>query len=185
MAEVRFETDQQLDKLLLSNPKMESKVRSIVRKVLDAARQSLRGQVMNFSTKSAHKAIRKSVYKKILGGNLNIITPRWSAGKRAPLPPVRHRLETQLNSKGNHRGGNRMPRRRRTEDLLTYWGADRGFILRFQATGTPRRTTNGVRNVGQIAGNNWFSSRSAKEIEEAALLFDEMMDKVIQEEMSK
>lgn len=185
MAEVKFETDLRLDKMLTSNKAMEAKVRSIVRKVLNVARNTMRTRMNGISNKAAYLAIRKSVYKKILGGNLNVITPNWPATKRAPLPPVRHKLAIYTNSKGNHRGGNRMHRSRRTEDLLTYWGSDRGFILRFLNEGTPNRSTNGVRNVGQIAGNRWFSRMSQDELERTAQMFDELMDKLIKEEFNK
>ena len=184
-ASITFETDLQLDKLLTTDKKMEAKVQKIVRKILGIVVARMRGQMSNVSTKEAYRAIRKSVYKKVLGGNVNIITPRWAAGKRAPLPPVRHRLETETNSKGNHRGGNRIPRSRRTEDLLTYWGSDRGFIMRFLNNGTPRRDTNGVRSVGRIAGNNWFGRMSQNELERVAQQFDELMDKLINEEFNK
>ena len=179
MAEVTFETDVRLDQLLVSDKRFEEKVRNIVRKVLDAARSSVRGRARAFSTKSAYKAVRKSVYKRILGGNINIAHARYSSGRRAPLPPESPR------KKSNAVGGNRMPRSRRTENLLTYWGADRGFILRFLNAGTPNRTTNGTRNVGQIQGNYWFGSTSEADLERAAKLFDELMDKLIDEEFNR
>ena len=185
MAEVKFETNLQLDKLLTTDKTMEAKVQRIVRRVLGEVVGRMRGRMENVSKKEAYRAIRKSVYKKVLGGNVNIIPPIYGSGKRAPLPPVRHRLETATNSKGNHRGGNRMPRSRRTEDLLTYWGSDRGFILRFLNEGTPKRSTNGVRNVGQIGGNRWFSRMSQDELERTAQMFDELMDKLIEREFNK
>lgn len=75
-----------------------------------------------------------------------------------------------------------MPRSRRTEDLLTYMGADRGFILRFLNEGTPNRSTNGIRNVGQIAGNNWFGPMAQRELEHAAEQFDKLLDALIAKE---
>ena len=185
MAEVKFETDVRMDQMLTTNKKMEAKVRKIVEKVLIQARQGLRGRIRGVSRKEAELAIRKSLYKKVLAGNLNIITPRFKSGKTAPLPPVRHRLEHETNRKGNHRGGNRIPRSRRTENLLTYWGADRGFILRFLNSGTPERDTNGIRRVGQIAARNWFGSMGQQELEQAAQMFDELMEKLINEEFNK
>ena len=179
MAEVRFETDAQLDKMLLSDKKMEAKVRNITRKVLQEARNRMRGRMSSVSTKEAYLAIRKSVYTKVLGGNINIATPRWKSGKSAPLPPESQRKKSRAI------GGNRIPRSRRTEDLLTYWGADRGFIMRFLNSGTPRRDSNGVRYVGQIAARNWFSRMSQDELERTAQMFDELMTKLINEEFNK
>lgn len=184
-AEVKFETDLQLDKLLTTNKAMEAKVQRIVKKILGEVVGRMRGRMHGVSSKEAYRAIRKSVYKRVLGGNVNIIPPLYGAGKRAPLPPVHHRLVNETNSKGNHRGGNRIPRSRRTENLLTYWGSDRGFILRFLNEGTPNRSTNGVRNVGQIGGNRWFSRMSQDELERTAQMFDELMTKLINEEFNK
>ena len=171
--------------MLLSNKRMEAKVRKIIERVLIHARQEMRDKVRGVSKKEAELAIRKSIYKRVLGGNLNIASPRWKSGKSAPLPPIRHRLDYETNRKGNHRGGNRMPRSRRTESLLTYWGADRGFIMRFLNSGTPERDTNGVRYVGQIAARNWFGNMGQRELERAAQMFDELMEKLIQEELNK
>ena len=185
MADVTFETDLRLDKLLVSDKAMEAKVRRIVEKVLNLARNSVRGRMKLSSTKAAYLAIRKSVYKKILGGNINIAPSRYHSDRRAPLPPVRHRLETATNTKGNHRGGNRMPRSTRTEDLLTYWGVDRGFILRFLNAGTPQRNTNGTRYVGQIQGQYWFGNASQTALEDAAKAFDTLMDKLIEQEFNR
>lgn len=179
MAEVIFETDLELDKLLVSDKKMEAKVRNIVKKVLSMARDSVRGRMKAYSSKGAYLAIRKSVYKKIIGGNLNIAPSRFRAGTRAPLPPESPR------KKSNAVGGNRMPRSRRTEDLLTYYGVDRGFILRFLNAGTPGRSTNGTRNVGQIAARNWFGNMSQTELENQARKFDELMTKLIEDEFNK
>ena len=182
MDTIELENNVKLDQLLTTNPEMEKKVRNIIRQVMKGAQGALMKSAEQYSTKQAYKAVRKAVYKKLLGGNVNILQGQGRAGQRAPLPPVRHRLETETNRKGNHRGGNRMPRSRRTEDLLTYMGADRGFILRFINSGTPNRSTNGIRNVGQIAGNNWFGPIAQRELEHAAEQFDKLLDALIAKE---
>lgn len=184
MAEVTFETNLHLDRLLGTDPKMRAAFQRAVKKVLTQARNTMRGKVRGVSDKEAELAIRKSVYKRILGGNINIITPRYRAGRTAPLPPVVHQLETRLNSKGNHRGGNRIPRSRRTEALLTYWGSDKGFVLRFLNGGTQDRN-NGYGNRGNIAARHWFGPMSQKELEAAAQQLDEMMDKIVNEILNK
>ena len=188
MAEVRFETDLQLDKLLVSDKKMEAKVRKIVEKVLNVARNSMRGRLRHMSSKEAYLAIRKSVYTKVLGGNINIITPdKGSVKKVPPRPAKRGRLQ-------------------RTEDIMSYWGASRGFLLRFWNDGTDDRITthmNGHRILrtekrrgytyksgeiggrGRIQARNWFGPMSQQELESAAQMFDELMQKLIDEEFNK
>lgn len=74
-----------------------------------------------------------------------------------------------------------MPRSQRTTDLLSYYGPDRGFILRFLNNGTPRRTDNGVRKVGTIKEGNFFAATAQKEMEAA---MDELAQ-LINEEIIK
>jgi uncharacterized protein YaaR (DUF327 family) len=95
---------------------------------------------------------------------------------------VVHKLETKTNSKGNHRGGNRMPRSRRTEDLLTYQGADRGFVLRFLNQGTEGRESR-FGNRGAIAPRNFFATSSQKAMEQAAEQLDRLIEELIKKEI--
>lgn len=159
-----------LEKLLISG-EMEKKVQKIITSVLAKARGKLSSDISSSlpnDPRDAYKAVKRSVYKQILGGNMSILNKRIRSGKSYPLAPVKHRLEKETNSKGNHRGGNRMPRTKRTEDLLTYYGSDRGFILRFLNSGTPKRDTNGIRRVGNIGARNFFAQSGQKEMEWAA-----------------
>jgi hypothetical protein len=95
---------------------------------------------------------------------------------------VVHKLETSVNSKGNHRGGNRIPRSRRTEDLLTYQGADRGFVLRFLNAGTEGRVSRiGFR--GAIAPRNFFATSSHKAMAQAAEQLDRLIEELIKKEI--
>ena len=183
MYTIDLENNTKLDQLLLTNPEMEKKVRRIVRQVILGAMGPVQAAADRQSTKQAAQAVSKAVYKKILGGAINILDGRGRAGSRAPLPPVRHRLEHETNSKGNHRGGNRIPRSRRTEDLLTYQGKDRAFILRFLNSGTASRH-NGYRPTGAIAARNWFPGLAQKELEHAAEQFDMLLDALIKKEFN-
>lgn len=181
--EITIENGAKIDQLLTTNPEMDKRIRKVVRRALAQAQKKLQGIAMPMSTKEAYKAVRKAVYKKVLGGNLNIISSNKRAGNRAPLPPVVHRLETETNKAGNHRGGNRIPRSSRTEDLLTYMGEDRGFILRFLNDGTAQRA-NRYGNRGSIQGGNWFANSSTRLMEWAAGEIDQMLDQLIAEEFN-
>ena len=171
---------------MMNNPAMEKKVQGLIRKVLlqarkqisDAARQP---NVMKSDPRQAYKAVKSAVYRRILGGNVSILNKR-KAGKRGPVPPVVHQMETRVNSKGNHRGGNRMPRSRRTEDLLTYQGADRGFILRFLNAGTSDRESR-IGNRGSIAARSFFATSSQQAMEKAAEQLDTLIEDLIKQEM--
>jgi len=177
---------QELESLLMSNPAMEKKVQGLIRKVLVAARREISndikgGGVMKSDPRQAYKAVKSAVYRRILGGNVSILSKR-RAGKRGPLPPVVHQLETRVNSKGNHRGGNRMPCSRRTEDLLTYQGADRGFILRFLNAGTDQRESR-VGNRGAISARSFFATSSQQAMEKAAEQLDVLIEDLIKKEL--
>lgn len=175
---------QDLENLLMSNPAMEKKVQGLIRKVLLVARRQVSGDikgVIKSDPRQAYKAVKSAVYKRILGGNISLLSKRTS-GKRGPVPPVVHQLETRVNSKGNHRGGNRMPRSRRTEDLLTYQGADRGFILRFLNAGTATRES-GIGFRGAIAPRNFFADSSQQAMENAAAQLDTLLDELIKKEL--
>ncbi|MBR6604591.1 MAG: hypothetical protein IKK92_01760 [Prevotella sp.] len=175
---------QDLENLLMSNPAMEKKVQGLIRKVLLVARRQVSGDikgVIKSDPRQAYKAVKSAVYKRILGGNISLLSKRTS-GKRGPVPPVVHQLETRVNSKGNHRGGNRMPRSRRTEDLLTYQGADRGFILRFLNAGTDTRES-GIGFRGAIAPRNFFADSSQQAMENAAAQLDTLLDELIKKEL--
>lgn len=177
----------ELEALLTSNPDMEKRVQGIIRKVIMAARREMSdsiagGRIMKSDPHQAYKAVKSAVYRQILGGNISILNKR-RAGRRLPEPPVVHKLEKQTNSKGNHRGGNRMPRSRRTVDLLTYAGADRGFILRFLNAGTDDRTSHGG-NRGHISARSFFSTNSRRVMEKAAKQLDGMITEMIRKETS-
>ena len=175
---------QELESLLMSNPEMEKKVRGLIRQVLLAARRTISGDangMMKNDPRQAYKAVKSAVYRRILGGNVSILNKR-KAGKRGHVPPVVHQLETRVNSKGNHRGGNRMPRSRRTEDLLTYQGADRGFILRFLNAGTSDRESR-IGNRGSISARNFFGNSSQKAMEQAAAQLDTLIEDLIKKEI--
>ena len=131
---------------MMSNPDMEKRVQGLIRKVLLEARRVISGDIkagdaMKSDPRQAYKAVKSAVYKRILGGSVSILAKK-RAGKRLEEPPIYHALEHRVNSKGNHRGGNRAPRSQRTKDLMTYAGPDRGFILRFVNDGTGDRTIN-------------------------------------------
>ena len=183
MATIHVDNNARIERLLTSNPDMERKIRAAIRKVMTDAQGITQQYALRLSTREAYRAVRKAVYKKVFGGNLNIITSNRRAGTRAPLPPVYHALEHRTNSAGNHRGGNRTPRSRRTEDLLTYAGADRGFVLRFLENGTDTRTSR-YGNRGVIPANRWFSNASGNAIRRALTELDTLLDRVIAEQFN-
>ena len=84
--------------------------------------------------------------------------------------------------KPGQRGGNRIPRSRRTEDLMSYQGVDRGFVLRFVNGGTGERTSR-YGNRGRITPRGYFATSGQREMAAAVarleMLIDEELNKII------
>jgi hypothetical protein len=76
-------------------------------------------------------------------------------------------VKRKLDENPNQRGGNRRPRSQRTEQIDTYYGKDRGFILRFLNSGTASRDTR-FGNRGAIPAGRQFETSSTWQMEKAA-----------------
>ena len=169
-----------LDKVLMTDDHLKKEVRKMLGKLLRQARNRVskdaRGVIKN-DPRHAYKAVKHAVYKQILGGNISILNPRKASSTRAKL-----NKRTKLSMNPHQRGGNRMKRCQRTEDLDSYYGKDRGFILRFLNAGTSDRVTK-THNArrGNISARNWFAGASHKEMELTAEEFAKWLD----EEISK
>ena len=190
------EFEAKLKQLKTDNPDFEKRLRGVIRKILGHARANLRSEAasglqMDNDPRHAYKAVRYAVYKRLLGGQVNILNSR-KAGAEAGYRPARTLTPGQ-------RGGNR--RLRTSRNLDKYEGVDRGFILRWLNDGmtktnprTIKFTENDSRKVdkwnkhpntgnrGAIAGRNWFKGASLRELQAVAGEMQELIDKVIKEE---
>ena len=198
------EQRKELESLLMSNPRMEKKVQGLIRKVLTEARKSVSQSARNAmgsDPRKAYKAVRMSVYKRILGGNVNILNKR-RAGASGNYTPTR-------SLKSSQRGGNRRLRSGRTNKLESYYGADRAFILRFLSEGTDERfirftqdesrarvkrgsrggniqkygKTVNTGSRGRIAARNFFPTSSQQAISRAAEELTHLIDELIKQEL--
>lgn len=147
-----------LGKMLTTNNYMRDRIRKIIRAEIKAARSKITKDVhgnLAHDPRKAYRAVRSTIYKQVLGGNINILAPR-KAGARYELIKPRTLQPGQW-------GGNRRPRSQRTEALETYFGKDRGFVLRFNNGGTDTRhiqvgpNARKLGNRGSIAGRGVFS----------------------------
>lgn len=192
--------EKKIKQIETTNPGFEKRLREVIRKVLGEARANLSknatsGLDMKSDPRKAYKAVRYAVYKRVLGGQVNILQSR-KAGAMSLYEPQR---KGTSDPKG--RGGNRVTRTKRTDDIMSYQGKDRGFILRFLNQGTGDRAihqmgnralrTGGVSilatkslggNRGSISARNWFGGASHKELENVAGHLQDIIDKVIKEE---
>ena len=199
------EQRKELDRLLLKNPTMEKKLQGIIRKMLIQVRRAIQDSIQfkHGDPRQAYKAVRTTVYRRILGGNVNILNKRRAGGSG--------NYEPQRTLRPGQRGGNRRSRSQRTRALQGYQGSDRGFILRFLNAGTEGRAIEfkydeARENVkrgsqggdkkkygktintgyrGNIAPRIFFGQRSHREMEAAASNLEKMIDDLIKEELNK
>lgn len=164
-----LEQQKVLEAALSTNPKTQKVLQKLIRKALMDVRPELvsaaRG-AMGSDPRGAAHGIRLSVYKKILGGNINILNMRRKAGTPTSYEPPRK-------LKPHQRGGNRVPRGKRTDTVMHYGPHDRQWILRFINSGTSERMagTRGGRlsgNRGSIAARNFFGSAASSALTKAA-----------------
>lgn len=176
------------------NPLMRKRINEVIRQVLARVRKDLQnhareGLGMSSDPRNAYKAVRMAVYRRIFGGQVNILSSRNSKLGRLYEPPRKLRPK--------QRGGNRMKRSDRTTELMSYMGADRGFVLRFLNAGTRVRYNGGrngrtseqydkfimnhggQRHRGQITQRNWFGGASQAQLERASHNLDRMIDDII------
>ena len=180
-----------LEQLQTTEPGMRKAIQDVIRRVLMEVRKNLSrnaktGLQMDSDPRKAYKAVRSAVYKRLLGGQVNILSRR-----KAGSP-----TDYQKPKKGlPKRGGNRWGRSDRTKQLEGYEGMDRGFILRFLNVGTVERSIrsfadqdgkshtlrSGNGNRGSIKARNWFGDRSLKELENASGNLERLIDEIIAE----
>ena len=125
----------QLDALLASNPDMEKRMRRVISKVMVKAQKRMQkdvGDDIPHDHRNAAKAVRKAVYRRVLGGNINILRKRRATEGASNYTPKR-------TLRSGQRGGNRRLRSGRTIQLNSYQGSDRGFILFWLNSGTNNR----------------------------------------------
>ena len=180
------ELSKKLDRLQAKDSQMEERITKIIREAIKAARsmvtQDAKGAVGN-DPRHAYKAVRSMVYKRILGGNISILQKRKAGSGKSGYEPPRTLRPGQ-------RGGNRVPRSARTQQMMDYEGSDRGFILRFLNSGTGQRTA-GTRNGrlhgnrGSIAARNWFPSSGQRAMNAATQYIIDEIDRLIAEEFGK
>lgn len=150
---VWIEDQRTLEAAMSTDPKVQKMLREFVRKSILEARRAVAMNIKfaNGDPRNTRQAINMSVYRKVLGGNINILDSRKKSGGKnayqAPKPPKRF-----------GRGGNRMARSLRTRQILDYPPFDREFIMRFVDSGTKQRFV-GFRNERKANKSRYIDTR--------------------------
>ena len=184
---VVLEQKQILEKALSTNPKTQKALQKLIREVITQARKDTMDAIKfdNGDPREAVRSIRRSVYKKILGANINIYNSRKAHGTNNYEPPRNPSV----------RGGNRMKRSTRTQQIMSYAPQDRGMILRWVNSGTQKRQALGGRmgkrgydssrggNRGSISARNFFRNAGepalVKAVDALATLIDTELEAML------
>lgn len=174
------EAREALEKVLMSKPYMEEKVKALVRKALQEARQEVvaaaRG-AMGSDPRGTSEAVKMMVYKSVLGGAVSILYKKGKSGGGKGYEPARK-------LRAGQRGGNRVPRSESTQQRMDQAGRNRAMVLRWLNQGTGIRTagSRGGRlsgKRGRIEARNFFSQSSMRAIEKAAEKMAKELEKLI------
>lgn len=170
-------------RIMTSDPTMEGIIRKYIRNVLKEARKKLSQDVKSYmksDPRKAAQAVRFSVYKSMFGGNLSILQKKkGSAGKKYDLRRIR-----KVEQNPHMRGGNRRSRGDDGRNRLDYYyGADRGFALRFLGSGTVTRTSR-FGNRGSIRQTNWFGHTAPWHMEDAAAQVAEAITEFVNQQIN-
>lgn len=164
-----------LEQALSTNPKTQKALQKLIRQVIIEARAQLVSNIKfeNGDPRHTARAVRTSVYKKILGANINVYNGRKAHGS--------NNYEAPRTLRPGQRGGNRVPRGRNTERMLKYAPNDRQMILRWVNSGTGERTagTRGGRisgKRGSIAPRNFFKAKGDRALVQAADTLANLID---------
>lgn len=191
--------EKNLEKLMTDNPETRESIRALIRETMWEARNATAHEIKGVigGRMQSWRAIRNSVYQKILGGNINILdgmkkgTAQWKIVQKT----------RKVEQNPHMRGGNRRKRTLRTAMIEGYEPKARGFILRFQDSGTRQRFIggrnsigrgdNGLRwgrmkqsgrgNRGEIIPGEFFFRIASKQLGQAS----EKLAKMIEEEIAK
>ena len=170
-------------RMMTSDPAMAAIFRKYIRNVLKEARKKLTTDARSYmksDPRKAAQAVKFSVYRGIFGGNLSILQKkRGQAGAKYEL-----RRQRIVEQNPHMRGGNR---RLRIDDgrnrLDYYYGADRGYILRFIGSGTVDRTSR-FGSRGSIRQSDWFGHTAPWHMEEAAAQVAEAINEYVNKQIN-
>lgn len=184
--EVVMQQSQMLEQALSTNPKTKKALQKLIDQALKEVRPEVIAKIRSSlcsDPRAAAYGLRRIVYKKVLGGDLNILDRKKKAGSPNNYEPPRRLREGQ-------RGGNRVPRGRRTDQVMHYGPIDRQWILRMVNSGTRKRTA-GTRdgrlhgNRGAIAPRNFFVSAASPSMQRATAILSQLIDDELEAILNK
>lgn len=185
-----------LEKALSTDPKTQKVLQKLIRQVILEARAQVVQKFPYNDPRHSARSVRSSVYKQILGANLNIY-PSMKSTDHSDFEPPRTLQPGQ-------RGGNRRVRSERTKTMLKYGPYARSFVLRWLNEGTTQRAIKKLTEIkrpkssskfvwksdpssygnrGSIQASHWFKQIGEEvligAVDNLAILIDEELDKIM------
>lgn len=125
------EQRRRLTALMTTSETTAEKIRSFISTAMKEARDKVASGIKFANDpRGAAQAVKRRVYQKYLGGDINIMAGDGSHSKTTYEPP--RKLQP------HQRGGNRRLRSARTQQIMSYGPLDRAFILRIVNSGTKK-----------------------------------------------
>ena len=150
---VFIEDQRTLEAALSTNPKTKEALQGLVRRCILEARHSVAMSIKfaNGDPRNTRQAVRSTVYRKVFGGNLNILDRKKSKGGTNSYVAPRKLRPGQ-------RGGNRRVANERTTAIQNYPPFERSFIMRFVDSGTKQRFV-GFRNAQKSNSRRYLDTK--------------------------
>lgn len=187
--------EKNLERMMTSNPETRKAIQELIRETMWEARNATAHEVQGIIGNKGQSArsIRNIVFKKILGGNVNILNKKRGEAKWRVTQPKR-----KVDANPHMWGGNRRKRGFITIRNQGYEPTARGFILRFLNDGTNQRFIGGRNkyksnteylnriesgrgNRGRIIRGDFFERIARQQLGDAA----EKLSKMVEEEIAK
>ena len=144
-----FENQQHvLNALTAVDGEFHKRLRELIFQELKRVRNDISGglKFANGDPRGTRGAVKRYIASKYLGGVVSILDDKASGSRNSYEAPRKLRP--------GQRGGNRMLRSQRTDEILHYGPGDRNFILRIINSGTHPRYANGRNGKWDKRGNN-------------------------------
>ena len=181
--EASFEqVNEALARLMVTHPDTKKRIKKMLQEEAKKVRKNISKDVhdnMPNDPRRAYVAVKRSLYKKILGFNVSILNPRRGSVKAMSI----WRPYRKLDDNPNQRGGNRRPRSSRTKEVDGYIAASRAFVLRFNNSGTAGRETR-FGNRGAIRTRRVFETSASFQMEGAMNDISQMIEEIMSEEFN-
>ena len=181
--EASFEqVNEALARLMVTHPDTKKRIKKMLQAEAKKVRKNISKDVHNNmpnDPRRAYTAVKRSLYRRVLGFNVSILNPRRGSVKAMALWNPHRKLDDNP----NQRGGNRRPRSNRTKEVDGYIAASRAFVLRFNNSGTADRETR-FGSRGAIRTRRVFETSASFQMEGAMNEISQMIEEIMSEEFN-